>query len=235
MCVWYHLSPLLETATIDQSMVSCPECTTFIALTSLSGDLHPAFSVHGSRTPTKPQAWTFIPYPRYIVAVPVRSPVFSMTLRPMLQPGLQPCLGPHLLLFLVGAPGWTPDLTHSLAMPEVVNGLSYQHLVLSTMIRPRGTVPVMQTLLVLELPLTPGSDLFVGQLHFCCYLTHTLTVSLLKPTTYNGSHQINKSLSVTLTSHSSSILPISSLKPNASFLSATNTFFKIFSSLIMVR
>lgn len=42
-------------------------------VTSLSGDLHPAFFIHGSRTPTKEQTWNFIPYLRDIIGVPVCS------------------------------------------------------------------------------------------------------------------------------------------------------------------
>lgn len=82
---------------------------------------------------------------------------------------------------------------------------------LSTVIRPGGTVLMVQAWPALELPLTPSSDLFVGQLHFYCSLTHGLTVSL-KHTIYNGSHWINICLSLTLTSHSSWVFPISCLQ-----------------------
>lgn len=82
----------------------------------------------------------------------------------MLQPGLQPCLWLHFLLFLTGARGWTLDVTYSLATPEVVSEPCYQHLVLSAMIRPHRTVPLAQPWSVLELFLTPSSDVFVGLL-----------------------------------------------------------------------
>lgn len=42
-------------------------------VTSLSGDLHPAFFIHGSRTPTKAQAWNFISYLSDIIGVAVCS------------------------------------------------------------------------------------------------------------------------------------------------------------------